>query len=303
MFLYKYLSTLAYLSFFPSKTTSQTHSKDIDIQNKLSDFQTLLSKSKNTVVLIGEGLTHKSGYFECYPSDDWRQYAGIDLQTEMDFMENPSTFWELYQHRRNCTLNTQPKKVHKAIANVQKKYLDRGLNFTVATLQTDELLQKAGVQDVIELKGSIFKTRCLRCSEITSNYDNPITKCSRGEPEKYEESSKDTLPHCKKPKCGGILRPYVWWHGDPQHENVWDTYERVIDNVDFYITMGVSSLSPPIRTFFDTMSQKQIPTAEFGPPQDHHLMMNDEFAPSFMFKFQDFCEKSVPPAFELSKDE
>ena len=75
---------------------------------------------------------------------------------------------------------------------------------------------------------------------MTENRDSPICKALEGRgapdtdaqaakiPEKvtrdYEETffmvSVQDLPRCKKPSCGGLLRPHVVWFGENLDEQV-----------------------------------------------------------------------------------
>ena len=49
----------------------------------------------------------------------------------------------------------------------------------VITQNIDELHQRAGSEDVIELHGSLFRTRCLKCKSVQVNRDSPICEALR----------------------------------------------------------------------------------------------------------------------------
>lgn len=51
---------------------------------------------------------------------------------------------------------------------------------TVITQNIDELHQRAGTKKVIELHGSLFKTRCTKCRDVRENRDSPICEGLRG---------------------------------------------------------------------------------------------------------------------------
>ncbi len=65
------------------------------------------------------------------------------------------------------------------MADFQRRLRDEGRRAVVVTQNIDELHQRAGTEDVVELHGSLFKTRCTRCRRVESNYDRPICEALR----------------------------------------------------------------------------------------------------------------------------
>lgn len=45
---------------------------------------------------------------------------------------------------------------------------------TVITQNIDRLHHRAGSEDVIELHGSLWLTRCTKCGDIEENHNSPI---------------------------------------------------------------------------------------------------------------------------------
>lgn len=45
----------------------------------------------------------------------------------------------------------------------------------MVTQNVDGLHKRAGSNNIIELHGNLFKTRCTKCSQISDNTDSPIT--------------------------------------------------------------------------------------------------------------------------------
>ena len=67
-------------------------------------------------------------------------------------------------------------QAHYAIADCEKRFKSEGKKLTVVTQNIDELHRAAGSVNIIELHGSLFRTRCLKCEEVTENRDSPICK-------------------------------------------------------------------------------------------------------------------------------
>jgi len=51
---------------------------------------------------------------------------------------------------------------------------------SIVTQNIDELHQRAGAQDVIELHGSLYRTRCTKCHNIAINENVPICPALAG---------------------------------------------------------------------------------------------------------------------------
>lgn len=67
-------------------------------------------------------------------------------------------------------------QAHIAIANYEKSLRNEGSGrqLKVFTHNIDSLQTKAGSKDVVELEGSLFKTKCLACGHVEENWDNPV---------------------------------------------------------------------------------------------------------------------------------
>ena len=63
---------------------------------------------------------------------------------------------------------------HTAIAELEKRLKPQNRKVTVITQNIDQLHYAAGSENVIELHGSLFHTRCTKCGDIRKNRDSPI---------------------------------------------------------------------------------------------------------------------------------
>lgn len=60
-------------------------------------------------------------------------------------------------------------KGHFALVECEKTFLKEGKKFTLITQNIDGFHKKAGNQNVIEMHGNLFKTRCTECSDVREN--------------------------------------------------------------------------------------------------------------------------------------
>ena len=74
-------------------------------------------------------------------------------------------------HYHNNYLNPA---AHTALAELEKRLKPQGRKVIVITQNIDRLHHRAGSEDVIELHGSLFHTRCTKCGDVRENKDSPI---------------------------------------------------------------------------------------------------------------------------------
>lgn len=55
-----------------------------------------------------------------------------------------------------------------------------GKKVSIVTQNIDGLHQKAGAEDVVELHGSLYRTRCTKCRNIAFNENIPICPALAG---------------------------------------------------------------------------------------------------------------------------
>jgi NAD-dependent deacetylase sirtuin 5 len=67
-----------------------------------------------------------------------------------------------------------------ALAEFEKNLQLNGRKLSLITQNIDGLHQRAGSQKVIELHGSLFKTRCTGCGEVAENRNTPICPALAG---------------------------------------------------------------------------------------------------------------------------
>ena len=184
------------------------------------------------VVLTGAGISAESGIPTFRERGGiWQKYDAYKLATFDAFKDDPLLVWKFYSQRRNDILQAKPNEGHIALVALERYLKGKG-SFLLVTQNVDGLHHKAGSENVLELHGNIFRTRCSNpeCSEFRH-------------PFKDENLYMERVPTCDK--CGAALRPDVVWFGemiDP------DIEARVIDalnNATVFIAIGTSGVVYP----------------------------------------------------------
>ncbi|KAK2577221.1 hypothetical protein KPH14_003368 [Odynerus spinipes] len=229
--------------------------------------------------LIEDKLTKRS-YKVCNESESgvptfrgaggyWRKYQAQSLATPEAFSANPSLVWEFYEYRRTLVSKVKPNKAHEAIAAFQKRLANDGKKVTVVTQNIDGLHQKAGTENVLELHGSLYKTRCLKCHNVSINENIPICPALHGKgiPDPSITSSTipiEELPRCANIDCKGLLRPDIVWFGENLNESVLNKAYEIVETCDICLVIGTSSIVYPAAMFAPKVANRGVPVAEFN---------------------------------------
>ncbi|KAM8789769.1 NAD-dependent protein deacylase sirtuin-5, mitochondrial isoform 2-T2 [Rhynchonycteris naso] len=232
--------------------------------SNMADFRKIFAKAKHVVILSGAGISAESGIPTFRGAGGyWRKWQAQALATPQAFAQNPSLVWEFYHYRREVIQRVEPNPGHLAIAQCEARLREQGRRFMVITQNIDELHRKAGTKNLLEIHGSIFKTRCTSCGVVAENYKSPICSALSGkgapDPEMQdaripvEELPRWELPPwfillpCLPPRC----RP-----GECQWPNLtWKPPQPQTDS-------GFISRGPVVQLFLKhwlLLKQKQFP--------------------------------------------
>ena len=196
-----------------------------ELKTALDRAADLLRQADRVAVLTGAGVSAESGVPTFRASDGlWEGHRIEDVATPMGFERDPALVWQFYNARRVNVSTVQPNPGHFALAKLGERW---GENFTLATQNVDGLHQRAGSTNVLELHGSLRRTRCTGC-EVTVD---------RG-----LESLGD-LPAC--PACSAMLRPDIVWFHEPLNDAIWGAAQAAAAMCDVLLVVGTSAVVYP----------------------------------------------------------
>lgn len=192
----------------------------------LASAARLLARSRRLLVLTGAGSSADSGIptFRC-EGGWWRTHRLEDLASLAGFERDPELVWDWYRLRREQIASAEPHPGQRAIALLQR-HLPSAV-VLVATTNEDDLLERAGVRDVVHLHGRLFDTACVAGCGWRANDDL--------------DNALSLLP-C--PSCGAPVRPGSTWYGEALPRTA---LERVAQfEPDACLVIGSSSLVQPV---------------------------------------------------------
>lgn len=189
---------------------------------------------RNIVFLTGAGISVASG-LQTYrgPGGLWEQADIARIADAANLPESLPDLWRLYSGRRAVALAASPNAAHNAIAELQKRYAGTDTTVTPATQNVDGLHRRAGSENLLELHGSAFRSRCLdpNCPQ------EPFP----------DEASYDSVPPC--PTCGGPLRPDVVLFSENLSQAVLWGAVTAAEKCDLFIAVGTSGVVWPAAAF------------------------------------------------------
>uniref|UniRef100_A0A665WVF2 NAD-dependent protein deacylase sirtuin-5, mitochondrial n=3 Tax=Echeneis naucrates TaxID=173247 RepID=A0A665WVF2_ECHNA len=268
----------------------------------LAAFRDIFLRSKNIAIITGAGVSAESGVPTFRGAGGyWRKWQAQELATPEAFSRNPSRVWEFYHYRREVMLTKNPNPAHLAIAECENRLSKQGCAVTVITQNIDELHRRAGSKNIMEIHGSLFRTRCMSCGHEAANYNSPICAALKGKgaPDPDTDDARipvQQLPRCEQKSCHGLLRPAVVWFGETLDSDILIRVEKVLDSCDLCLVVGTSSVVYPAAMFAQQVAARGIPVAEFN-------MEDTPATMRFKFHFRGPCGTTLPPALASPEEE
>jgi len=152
----------------------------------------------------------------------WHGFRPEELATPAGFRRNPEVVWSWYRWRRDIVLRAVPHAGYDALRRLAESRIVH-----VVTQNVDGLHERTASADVVELHGSIHRTRCTR------------EGCNLGRGVVPDGSG---VPTCA---CGEILRPDVVWFGEGLPAEALRRSHESAASVDCALVIGTSSLVYP----------------------------------------------------------
>ena len=158
----------------------------------------ILSESRMTIALTGAGISTPSGIpdFRSPGSGLWEKFDPIEVATIDAFMSVPERFYRLMIPLAKMLRDAEPNPAHTALAEMER----RGKLKAVVTQNIDNLHQRGGSSNVIELHGNTERAHCYTCQKAFA-LDDLIGR-----------AGEDNIPRCE---CGGLIKPDVILFGEP----------------------------------------------------------------------------------------
>jgi NAD-dependent protein deacetylase/lipoamidase len=194
-------------------------------ERAIQEAATALGTAKCLAVLTGAGCSAESGVPTFRASDGlWEGHRIEDVASPDGFRRDPKMVWQFYNGRRANVSSVRPNPGHDALAALERRFTDR---FTLVTQNVDGLHQQAGNRNVLELHGSLRRTRCTECGAVRDRALEVLAN----------------MPTCEL--CGGLLRPDIVWFGEMLPTAIWEQAVESVESCDVFLVVGTSAVVHP----------------------------------------------------------
>jgi NAD-dependent deacetylase len=192
-----------------------------------------VERYRHIVVLTGAGVSVASGMRPYRgPGGLWEEPGAAELATPVALEAHPERVWQLFGQARREAAVAEPNAAHRALAECEQRLGDD--SFTLITQNIDGLHGRAGSRAVIEMHGSLFRSRCSDPSCTLDAFDD-------------REPHLDTLPRC--PQCAAPLRPDVVLFDEALSGGDEWRCKRALRDCELFVAAGTSGTVSPASNF------------------------------------------------------
>jgi NAD-dependent deacetylase len=191
-----------------------------------------LAQARSVAVLTGAGISAESGVPTFRdPGGLWQRFRPEELANVDAFIRNPALVQGWYRHRRDVLLRVEPNPGHHALVELAGLVLERQRgSFTLVTQNVDNLHQRAGSSDVVELHGNLARSYCIGCGAEAAE------EALIGDDDEHE---------ARCTACDDLVRPDVVWFGEMLPEAAMQRAARAAADADVFLSIGTSAVVYP----------------------------------------------------------
>lgn len=202
-----------------------------------------LDTQTHLLVLTGAGISAESGIPTFRDAGGlWEGHRVEDVASPAGFARDPLAVWRFYSQRRANMEGVVPNAGHHALVEIEKKLGDR---FLLVTQNIDGLHIAAGSERVIEIHGTLMRSRCSVCDRAPFE-DRSV----------YKPAVAPICGVCKRAGKESLLRPDIVWFGENVVAGALPRIETFVDaagaNLRF-LAIGTSGLVYPAAGLVDVV--------------------------------------------------
>ena len=192
--------------------------------NDIKRAAQMILEAIQVVALTGAGTSVESGIPDFRsPGGLWTRFDPLLYGTYESFVNHPERFWEMARELNPTLEEAEPNPSHYALAELERM----GKCRAVITQNIDDLHQRAGSSDVLELHGTHKSGHCMKC------------RCTFTLEEMKDMTKGGTeVPCC--PEDEGTIKPDVVFFGEPLDSRVLSRAAELASASDLMLVVGCS---------------------------------------------------------------
>jgi len=228
---------------------------------------------KKVMIISGAGLSAESGIKTFRDHDGlWEQYDVMQVCSTQGWEEDRELVTQFYNARRKDIADKKPNAAHLALAELEKSYPGQVYNLTQ---NVDNLLERAGCEDIIHLHGTLTDLRCETCHHVWDiGYE--------------AQNEHDACPRCES----SFVRHNVVMFGEsaPQYRRI---YEAINDST-LFVAIGTSGQVIDIVPLVQEFKHSLL----INPKREEHVTSFGSFDKFIDEYFEHFLQKGATAASE-----
>jgi NAD-dependent deacetylase len=185
----------------------------------------LLRAAHYAVALTGAGISTPSGIpdFRSPGIGLWERADPMEVASVYAFRRNPEAFYAWIRPLVTTFLSARPNPGHEALAALEAG----GWLKAIITQNIDNLHQRAGAREVLELHGHLREATCINCYQTVP-----------AEELLHDLLAADGVPRCAT--CGGVMKPNIVLLGEQLPIQVVNASMQHIRQADLMLIAGSS---------------------------------------------------------------
>lgn len=202
-----------------------------EIIEKIQRAADVIHQGKDIIALTGAGISTPSGIpdFRSAESGLWTKYNPFEVASLSAFRYQPDRFFEWMRPLAIKIFEAKPNDAHISLARLEQA----GILSMIITQNIDNLHQRAGSKNVVEVHGSLRSLSCVSCFKRYDSDDFIGPYFFEGK-----------VPLC--PSCNNILKPDVVLIGEQLPISAWQEAHIASVNCDLMIIAGSSLEVTPV---------------------------------------------------------
>jgi len=190
----------------------------------------LVRGSRYAVALTGAGISTPSGIpdFRSPGTGLWERVDPMEVASIYAFRRQPQAFYDWIRPLARTLQAAEPNPGHRALAELEAG----GWLKAIITQNIDDLHQRAGAREVLELHGHLREATCLSCYQVV-----PIGKLL----DHFLASGE--VARCEA--CGGVMKPNVVLYGEQLPIRVVNAAVAHVRQADVMLIAGSSLETVP----------------------------------------------------------
>ena len=185
----------------------------------------LLREARHAVALTGAGSSTASGIpdFRTPGTGMWERADPMEVASLYAFRRDPELFYEWIRPLAVALLMAEPNAGHRALAELEAD----GWLKAIITQNIDDLHQRAGSREVLELHGHLRELTCISCYRVVPVGELAVDFIFSGD-----------VPRCGV--CDGVLKPNVVLFGEQLPIQVVNAAMAHVRQADLMLVAGSS---------------------------------------------------------------